>query len=85
VKRTMNHTLLNILIGCVLIAFGAVIIAFRSRVARLNAEGQKRLLGKLARYSAANSTPANTAFVGSASMILGAVALFRGIAEVLSG
>jgi hypothetical protein len=81
----VNESVLNIVVGGFLIAFGIVVIVMRSRISRLNAEGQRRMWGKLAKYSAARSTPANAAFVGSGSLILGVIALVVGVVGLVSG
>lgn len=81
----MNGSVLDVLLGCALIASGAALILYRSRIARRSAEDQRRLLGRLAKHSAANATPANTAFVGTASILVGGVLLCVGIVGLLRG
>ena len=81
----MTESVLNVVVGCFLIAFGAGVVVFRSHVARLNAQGQRGMWGKFAKYSAARSTPANAAFVGCGSLVLGAIALLMGVSGLFPG
>ena len=81
----MNDSVLNIVVGCCLIAFGAGVVVFRSGIARLNAQGQSGMWGKFAKYSAARSTAVNAGFVGFARLVLGAIALIMGVSGLFSG